>query len=165
MSNSALVWWPPSSRTTTLAPAEARREATMAPPGPLPTTHTSGRRRRSFWTSAPVTIRPAAISPLPRGVDGPHQVIGRSGIADRGVRLRRSEVDRRREPLQRLEPGAPDGEPRRGPRAQLAILLLGRHVRERPRRATHQHAEEGVVEQHQKLLQVLRAGLVERREK
>src|SRR5205823_2858861 len=165
MSNSALVWWPPSSSTTTLAPAEASRDATMAPPGPLPTTQTSGFRTRSRWTSAPVTMRPAAISAFPRGVDGPYQLVRRAWIADGGIRLRRPEVHRGGEPLQGLESGAADGETRGGPGAQVAILLPGGHPREGPRRSAHDDAEERVVEEHEELLQVLGAARVERREK
>src|SRR4051812_5912650 len=155
MSNSALVWWPPSSSTTTLAPAEARREATIAPPGPLPTTQTSGFRTRSCVTSAPVTMRPAAISALPRGGHRPDQLVRRTRIADRSVRLRGSEVDRGGEPLQGLESRAADGEARGRPGPQVPILLLRGHPGERPRRSPHHDAEERVVEEHEELLEVL----------
>src|SRR2546430_13219135 len=154
MSNSALVWWPPSSSTTTLAPAEASREATMAPPVPLPTTQTSGFRIRSRWAPAPVTMRPAAISALPSGVDRADQLVRRARITDRGVRLRRSEVDRGREPFQRLESGAPDGETRGCPGAQVAVLLLGGHPGGRPRRAAPDDAEERGVGEHEEVLPV-----------
>src|SRR4051812_966857 len=117
----------------TLAPAVARREATIDPPGPLPTMQTSGRSTRSCWTSAPVTMRPA-ISPLPGCIHRAHEIVGRPRVADRGIRLGRAEVDGGGESLQRLEASAADGEPRSRPRAEMTILLLGRHLRERPRR-------------------------------